>query len=391
MPLPLLAKVLQKLAKEGFLAAAHGTNGGYRLARDAGRISALEVIRAIDGPVFLTSCSTLRDRAVPDPELHRARAAREDPRGHPSAAGRHHDLGDVVGQAAASAAGDPDRPRGPSYEDADLHGQPRHHAGRPARARGDAAVLHRAVRQRRQPQPQLRLGGRGGGREGPRADRRPDRRHPPRRSSSPAAPPSPTTWPSRAWPRCTPRRATTSSPRPPSTRPCSTPASSSRSTAARSPSCRWASDGLVDLDALRAAITDKTILISIMHANNEIGVLQPIREIGRIANERGVLFHTDATQAVGKVPVERDRGQHRPAVDQRAQDVRPQGRRRALRAAQEPARAADRADGRRRPRARHALRHAERAGHRRPGRGLRDLPQEMAGGIGAAGARCATG
>ncbi|MGO9097539.1 MAG: IscS subfamily cysteine desulfurase [Bryobacteraceae bacterium] len=62
-------------------------------------------------------------------------------------------------------------------------------------------------------------------------------------------------------------------------------------------------DGLLDLDALRAAITDRTILISVMHANNEIGVLQPVREIGRIARERGVLFHTDATQSVGKVPV----------------------------------------------------------------------------------------
>jgi cysteine desulfurase len=62
-------------------------------------------------------------------------------------------------------------------------------------------------------------------------------------------------------------------------------------------------DGLVDLDELRAAITARTILISIMHANNEIGVLQPIREIGRIAKEHGVLFHTDATQAAGKVPL----------------------------------------------------------------------------------------
>ena len=62
-------------------------------------------------------------------------------------------------------------------------------------------------------------------------------------------------------------------------------------------------NGLVDLDQLRAAITDKTILISIMHANNEIGVLQPVREIGRIAKERGVLFHTDGTQAAGKIPV----------------------------------------------------------------------------------------
>ena len=61
-------------------------------------------------------------------------------------------------------------------------------------------------------------------------------------------------------------------------------------------------DGLVDLDELRAAITDKTILISIMYANNEIGVLQSIEEIGKIAKERKVLFHTDATQAVGKIP-----------------------------------------------------------------------------------------
>jgi cysteine desulfurase len=62
-------------------------------------------------------------------------------------------------------------------------------------------------------------------------------------------------------------------------------------------------NGLIDLEQLKAAITDKTILISIMHANNEIGVLQPIREIGKIAHERGVLFHTDATHSVGKVPV----------------------------------------------------------------------------------------
>ncbi len=62
-------------------------------------------------------------------------------------------------------------------------------------------------------------------------------------------------------------------------------------------------DGLIDLDMLREAITDKTILVSIMYANNEIGVIQPIAEIGAICKERGVLFHTDAVQAVGKVPV----------------------------------------------------------------------------------------
>ena len=61
-------------------------------------------------------------------------------------------------------------------------------------------------------------------------------------------------------------------------------------------------DGRIDLDELRAAITDKTILITIMTANNEIGVLQPLAEIGAIAKEKGILFHTDAVQAVGKVP-----------------------------------------------------------------------------------------
>lgn len=58
IPLPLLAKVLQKLAKSGFLESVQGSNGGYRLARDPRRISALEVIRTIDGPILLTSCFT---------------------------------------------------------------------------------------------------------------------------------------------------------------------------------------------------------------------------------------------------------------------------------------------------------------------------------------------
>jgi cysteine desulfurase len=62
-------------------------------------------------------------------------------------------------------------------------------------------------------------------------------------------------------------------------------------------------NGLVDLDQLRDSITDKTILVSIMYANNEIGVVQNIKELGKIAKERGVLVHTDATQAVGKIPV----------------------------------------------------------------------------------------
>jgi Rrf2 family protein len=58
IPLPLLSKILQKLAKNGFLRSEHGTNGGYQLARDPQDITALEVIRLIDGPIFLTSCFT---------------------------------------------------------------------------------------------------------------------------------------------------------------------------------------------------------------------------------------------------------------------------------------------------------------------------------------------
>ena len=63
-------------------------------------------------------------------------------------------------------------------------------------------------------------------------------------------------------------------------------------------------DGLIDLDDLKRAMDDKTILVSIMFANNEIGVIQPVAEIGRLCHERNVIFHTDAVQAVGKVPVD---------------------------------------------------------------------------------------
>ena len=63
-------------------------------------------------------------------------------------------------------------------------------------------------------------------------------------------------------------------------------------------------NGLVDLDDLKRAMDDKTILVTIMAANNEIGVLQPIAEIGKLCHEKGVIFHTDGTQAVGKVPID---------------------------------------------------------------------------------------
>lgn len=65
-------------------------------------------------------------------------------------------------------------------------------------------------------------------------------------------------------------------------------------------------DGLIDLNELEAAMTPETILVSVMYGNNEIGVIQPIREISAIAHKHGALFMTDATQAVGKIPVNVD-------------------------------------------------------------------------------------
>src|SRR5438093_7496609 len=62
--------------------------------------------------------------------------------------------------------------------------------------------------------------------------------------------------------------------------------------------------GMVAPDAVARAITDKTVLVSIMYANNEVGTINPIGEIGKITRERGVLFHTDATQGVGKLPID---------------------------------------------------------------------------------------
>jgi cysteine desulfurase len=66
-------------------------------------------------------------------------------------------------------------------------------------------------------------------------------------------------------------------------------------------------DGLIDLEELKRVMDDKTILVTIMAANNEIGVVQPVSEIGKLCRERGVIFHTDATQAIGKIPIDVNR------------------------------------------------------------------------------------
>jgi len=70
---------------------------------------------------------------------------------------------------------------------------------------------------------------------------------------------------------------------------------------------RVQTNGSIDLQRLEDSLTDKTILVSIMAANNEIGTIQPVEEIGRLTKKKGIFFHTDATQAVGKIPIDVDR------------------------------------------------------------------------------------
>ena len=130
----------------------------------------------------------------------------------------------------------------------------------------------------------------------------------------------------------------------------------------------------------RAAMTDKTILVSIMLANNEIGTVNPVDEIGEVVKERGVLFHIDAVQGVGKIPFDVERA---PAPTWcRCRRTRCTGPRAsgALYVRRKPRVRLHRADRRRRARARHALGHAERAGHRRLRQGGGDRAGRDGGG-----------
>ena len=121
--------------------------------------------------------------------------------------------------------------------------------------------------------------------------------------------------------------------------------------------------GIVHPDALADALTDETAIVSVMHANNEIGTIQPIAELARLAHARGALFHTDAVQSVGKIPVDVRRARRRSAVALGAQVQRPERGRRAVDQARH---ARDGDPDRRQARAEPARRHRERA-RRSPG------------------------
>ena len=161
---------------------------------------------------------------------------------------------------------------------------------------------------------------------------RADRRRRPRRSSARPAPPSPTTSRSRASSRCTRTRATTSSRRH-RAQGRARHLQGARAEEARdaSPTSRSISTAGSPPTQVREAITDKTILVSIMLANNEIGTIQPIAEIGKVAKEKGVLFHTRRDAGLRQDPDRRRGARHRPAVGLRPQDLRPEGRRRPVR------------------------------------------------------------
>ena len=228
------------------------------------------------------------------------------------------------------------------------------------------------------------LEGRGSRRE--RRARRSPRSSAPRpaRSSSPAARPNPTTSRSRAARDALRNRGDHSSPSRPSTSRCSIRASGSRRRAGGSRVCGSTATAVLDLDALREALTDKTVLVSVMAANNEIGVLQPMAEIAAHRRTKpGALLHTDAAQAAGKVPIDVNAGRRRSAVADRTQVHGPEGRGALYVRRQKPKIRAGLPDRRRRPRERPPLGHAQRPGHRRawarPRRSARrEMPDESA-------------
>ncbi|KAG4079577.1 hypothetical protein HA402_011547 [Bradysia odoriphaga] len=107
-----------------------------------------------------------------------------------------------------------------------------------------------------------------------------------------------------ADPREIVKKASTSSPAKPNTKPCWIPAVNWSAKVLKSPILAPQSNGIIDLQALEAAMRDDTILVSIMHVNNEIGVVQDIAAIGEMCRARGIIYHVDATQSVGKLPID---------------------------------------------------------------------------------------
>ncbi len=137
-----------------------------------------------------------------------------------------------------------------------------------------------------------------------------------------------------------------------------------RRKASTSPTVKAEPNGIINPDAIRAAMTDRTILGSVMLANNEVGTVQPITEIGQMTRERGILPHTDAVQGVGKTPFHVEAMNVDLASLTAHKMYGPQGRRSSLRASSEAARTDHVANGWRRSRARQPVWYIECSRHR---------------------------
>ena len=161
---------------------------------------------------------------------------------------------------------------------------------------------------------------------------------------------------SRALPISIPARASTSSPSRPNTRPVLDTFRELERQGLRGDLSRRQDNGLIDSKQFKAALRPDTILVSVMFVNNEIGVIQPIAEIGEICRSKGIIFHVDAAQATGKVDIDLG-AEGRPDELLGPQDLRSEGHRRLVRAPQ-TARPPRSADAWRRPRTRFPLRHA---------------------------------
>ena len=142
--------------------------------------------------------------------------------------------------------------------------------------------------------------------------------------------------------------------------------------------------GLVELERLERTISDETILISVLLANNEIGVIQPVGEIGRIARRHGIVFHVDAAQAVGKIPVSVERDEIDLLSLTAHKFYGPKGVGALYVTAERPSHRCSGIDRRRRARARFSIRHVERAGYRGTRQGLRNRRGRNGGRVRAA-------
>ena len=302
----------------------------------AASISVADIIQAIDGPLTVTACSTEDEQCEQFDEVQRPRSALAHQGSHhrgarpPARSPRSRPRLPSGVPTARRVAGLVHPQPNPERRSTRLPRLPRDDAGRSAGARGDAAVLHRAVRQRRTASSTRSAGTRATPSTQARSQvaalinapageitlhRRRDRIQQPRAEGRvsralPASPAAHHVVTGRDRAQVGARRL-----------PAASESDGLDVTVAR----RRRRRARRSRRAARRRSRPGTLLVSVMAANNEIGTIQPLAEIGAIAHEHGALFHTDAAQAAGKVPIDVRAMRHRPAVADRAQVLRAEG------------------------------------------------------------------